>query len=569
MNPFKWLLSLGFLASSVIHAQETVYTGSFHFTGANASNAAYYTNILKVTVKPGGAATATIELKMGSKTDPEDYVLLTGTLDGTFNASGINANGNITEVMQEGKRLTKHQEKTVAVELKGPVTGNLINGTLTLIYDGRREEGFGFTLPIEEQAPELLFPLGKSPKVFDKGWLFGASFKLLDENGAEIDLSDKIEWSGTGSFEPDKGAKSRPTFINIGDNTIILTVEHEGKTYKKEYPVSTVEAEKYARVGSIAQCAADSHGSLGDPLPALGPVITGNGNVLINGLPAACEGDRGVHAICSGPNTFVITSEGCDGNVLINGKKAAMLNTITKHCGGIGQIVSLTGGTTGGFLALSDDISFTDKDGKKIPQNSNPEAGTKMVTGPKGLLLMSPDRNTVLMVLPNSMAVINNNTDNDLDIELEGGSVFINGEKADKSRNLVIESFNEKLIRRGTRFLYTRSGDSSKLIVYEGEVDVLLKKDNSTITVPAGKVYFNDSKSPYVIKDTARFESSALLMTIPKGNFNIQWKETRTPAQASTSKKSDALSLLKQYWYIPVGLVVILLGVWGLRKRKS
>ncbi|HEY6062395.1 MAG TPA: PAAR domain-containing protein, partial [Chitinophagaceae bacterium] len=413
--------------------------------------------------------------------------------------------------------------------------------------------------------------LGKSPKVFDKGWLFGAAFKLTDENGEEIDLSDKIEWSGTGHFEPDKGASCRPVFDNIGENKIILTVEHEGKTYKKEYPVITVEANKYARIGSMADCPADSHGSLADPMPVIGWVITGNANVLIDGLPAACEGDRGIHVACAGPNTFVISSEGCDWEVLINGKKAAKKNTTTRHCGGMGEIIRVesSGEVQNMLLALSDDISFADKDGKKIPQNSNPAAGTKMVTGPKGLLLMSPDRNTVMMVLPNSHASITNNTDKDLFIELQDGSIFINGEKADNNRNLIIESFNEKLIRKGTRFLFTRSGDTSKLIVYEGEVDVLMKKDNSTITVPAGKVYYNDSKSPYVIKDTARFESSAVLVTIPKSNFNINRNEETAASQTTASKSQDFLSILKQYWYVGVAVVLLVIGARLLSKRKK
>ena len=570
MKRIIYLAAMFLLAYGVSHAQETIYKGCFHFTGANASNAAYYTNLLKVAVRQGGAATATIELKMGSKTDPEDYVLLSGTLEGTFSATGLSATGNLTQVMQEGVRIQKRQERSVPAELKGTTSGTVVNGTMYLIYDGRKEGGFEFTFPIEEPGPELLFPLGKSPKVFDKGWLFGAAFKLTDENGEEIDISDKIEWSGTGSFEPDKGSRCRPAFYNIGENKIILSVEYEGKIYKKEYPVITVEALKYARVSSFAMCPADSHGSLADPMCVVGWVVSGNGNVLIDGLPAACEGDRGMHVACAGPNTFVISSEGCDWEVLINGKKAAKKGSLTRHCGGWGEITNLVSSVEAQnmFLALSDDISFTNKDGKKIPQNSNPEAGTKMLTGPNGLLLMSPDRNTVLMLLPNSSANISNNTDKDLYITLNGGSVFINGEKADKSRNLVIESFNEKLIRKGTRFLFTRTGDTSKLIVYEGEVDVLLKKDNSTITVPAGKVYYNDSKSPYVIKDTARFESSAVLMTIPKDSFNIKWNEKPSGGQTNASQNNDFLSLLKQYWYVGAGIVVLLLAVWLLRKRK-
>ena len=54
---------------------------------------------------------------------------------------------------------------------------------------------------------------------------------------------------------------------------------------------------------------------------------------------------------------------------------------------------------------------------------------------------------------------------------------MVNGEKADNNCNLVIESVNEKLFRKGTVFFYTVSKSQSRLIVYEGEVDVLLKNE--------------------------------------------------------------------------------------------
>jgi len=218
--------------------------------------------------------------------------------------------------------------------------------------------------------------------------------------------------------------------------------------------------------------------------------------------------------------------------------------------------------------ALSDDISFTNKEGKKIPMNSNPKSGTKMVTGPNGLLLMSPDRNTVMMLLPYSNAVIGDNTEKGLIIELQEGSLFVNGEKADSNRNLVIETFNEQLTRKGTRFMFTRTGDTSKLVVYDGEVNVLVKKDNSRVSIPAGKVYYNDSRSPYTINDTTRFESASVLMKIPKDSFDIKWNGTPAAGQETVSGSGDFLTKLKKYWYVGAGLVVLVLGIFLLRKRK-
>ena len=83
--------------------------------------------------------------------------------------------------------------------------------------------------------PELLFPLGKSPKVFDKGWLFGASFKITGKDNKEIDLRDEIEWSGTGNFEPGKGSSCRPAFNSVGENKIILTAESVSYTHLRAH----------------------------------------------------------------------------------------------------------------------------------------------------------------------------------------------------------------------------------------------------------------------------------------------------------------------------------------------
>ncbi|HMT75992.1 MAG TPA: PAAR domain-containing protein, partial [Chitinophagaceae bacterium] len=440
-------------------------------------------------------------------------------------------------------------------------------GTFYMRYDGKEESTMTFKLKPGEVVPELLFPLGSSPKVFDKGWLFGASFKITGKDDEEIDLSDNVQWSGTGSFEPDKGSSSRPVFNNVGENKIILTAEYEGKKYSKEYKVSAVSSSLYAHIGSIAFCPFDAHGCIGCSHAVSGPVITGNGNVLINGMPVACEGDRGVHAACCGGNSFVITDG--DPNVLINGKKVAKIGSRTQHCGGGGHIVS-TGGSVSSsdaYMALSDDISIT-KNGQKMPKTSKPETGTTFKTGPKGLLMMSPDKNTVLMVLPKTQAVITNNDGNDMVIQLNDGHVMVNGEKADNNKNLIIESLNEKLMRKGTRFLFSHSKESSRLIVYEGEVEVQLKKDNSRITVPAGKVYYNDFKNPYTIQDTAWFQAAEILKSIPKDSASWQLPTSEEGSGATTGEATDYVALLKKYWYAGAAVVVLLLLVIFRRRKK-
>jgi len=531
------------------------------------NNAAYYTNKITMKVDAGGSAVLTANLKFGPRSEPEDYISFNGSISGTFDGNELSLTGPLNQAMQDGKNFT---EAAVTTRVSGQKQGDEITGTFYMRYDGKEENTMTFVLRPGELVPELLFPLGKSPKVFNKGWLFGASFKITGNNNEEIDLSEEIEWSGSGNFEPDKGASSRPAFSSVGENKIILTAEYEGKKYSKEYKVITVDANRYARVGSYAMCPADGHGSMACPFKVLGPVMTGNANVLINGLPVACEGDRGRHASCAGPNTFTIT--GGDPEVLINGKRVATMGSQTTHCGGIGSIISVESMVTDKLAALSTDVSFTDKQGNKITGTAKPVAGTKMITGPNGLVLISPDKNTVLMILPNCQAFINGNDDNAMTVTLENGQLFVNGQPGDNNKQLLIETFNETLVKKGTRFLFSHSKDSSRLIVYEGEVEVTLKKDNSTVLVPAGKVYFNDFKNAYTIADTVQFQSAAQLMAIPKDSAYWQLpKPEVATTETATDKPADFMELLKKYWYIAAGglLLILLLVVVGKRKKGS
>lgn len=190
-------------------------------------------------------------------------------------------------------------------------------------------------------ALSFTYPAGKSPKVFVKGWLFGAKCVVTTKGGTK-DISDQVKWSGTGSFAPEVGARSRPTFEGPGVNTITLSVVHAGKTYTKTLRISAVGTGGYARLGDRAQCPADAHGCIAEPHPVVGPITQGSPNVYIDGRPAARKGDPGVHAACCGPNTFVIT--GGDPDVLINGRPAARKGSSTKHCGGVGEIIEASAG---------------------------------------------------------------------------------------------------------------------------------------------------------------------------------------------------------------------------------
>lgn len=102
-----------------------------------------------------------------------------------------------------------------------------------------------------------------------------------------------------------------------------------------------------ARVGDMARNPADGHGCLACPHPVVGPIISGSGNVFVNGRPSARIQDPGIHAACCDGNNFKIAAG--SGTVFVNGKKMARKNDKTSHCGGSGQIIQgssdvITGG---------------------------------------------------------------------------------------------------------------------------------------------------------------------------------------------------------------------------------
>jgi uncharacterized Zn-binding protein involved in type VI secretion len=178
----------------------------------------------------------------------------------------------------------------------------------------------------------LTHPVGRSPKVFTTGWVFGARCSYEGN-----DYSDAVKWSGSGSFLPADGSMSRPSFSGEGTNQIVLSVIIDNKSYSKTFSVDAISPAKYACVGMHVYCAADAHGCIACAHPVDGVITTGSPNVFVNGKPAARVGDVGVHAACCGANTFKIISG--DSQVLINGRPAAWTGlSQTQHCGGMGTI---------------------------------------------------------------------------------------------------------------------------------------------------------------------------------------------------------------------------------------
>jgi uncharacterized Zn-binding protein involved in type VI secretion len=185
---------------------------------------------------------------------------------------------------------------------------------------------------------EMTYPVGESPCVFTEGWVFGAKC-VVRVDGVSMDVSGRVEWSGSGSFTPAQGERSSPSFERDGPQTITLGIRLGNLATNVTYTVQTLDPWKewFAFVGSKAHCPADAHGDPGDPHPTLGPITSGSALVSFRGAAAARVGDVGTHAACSGPNTFIIM-EG-DPRVLIDGRPAARMGSATRHCGGLGHIV--------------------------------------------------------------------------------------------------------------------------------------------------------------------------------------------------------------------------------------
>lgn len=185
----------------------------------------------------------------------------------------------------------------------------------------------------------LTHPAGQSPNVFTSGWVFGAR-AISDPGGPnEKDISDRVMWSGSGTFRPNNGNRSRPVFAGSGTNQIILTAEADGKVVNRSFIISAVSPAGFAHVGSSAFCPTDSHGCPACPhLDVVGTVQTGSTVVTVDGQPAARVGDGGTHVSCCGPNTFTIASG--DSSVLIEGRPAARLGSATTHCGGTGHLTA-------------------------------------------------------------------------------------------------------------------------------------------------------------------------------------------------------------------------------------
>lgn len=336
-------------------AQTQSFTGKVKVTTTAGGIAPeIFANDLIITVQPGSTAQVSIHFNGRSPHQRDEaYSVLDikGNVNGMLENNELIAKGWIDFELTDGVAVDKAKRYIV---VKGKLAGQQIAGNVFVYMKEEeiRTDGFFNFTASGEPKPELLYPLGKSPKIFNKGWILGARFIIKNKNGIEIDLSKQVKWTGTAVFSPSSGSEVHPVFSAAGKNKIILTVIYENKKYQAEYTADVVNALDYARVGSMADCPADIHGCPACPHHVRGQITTGTSKVLIEGKPVACVGNGGTHqafydpgtntawAGCCGPNTFTI-SEG-DPDVLIDGKAVAKLGSATQHCGGAGKIIALT-----------------------------------------------------------------------------------------------------------------------------------------------------------------------------------------------------------------------------------
>lgn len=331
-----------FLCSTAA-AQAGSYTGKIAVNGPGMDGADIFSNDIAVMITQANAVQVTLHFNGRSphQNDKGFSVLdMQGTVNGQLQNNALTAKGWITSELNDGQAIDKAKRYIV---VKATLQQSQLQGKIFVYMkeaEIRTDAFFSFTAGGAPQ-PELVFPLGASPKIFNTGWTLGARFIFEDEKGNKIDLSNQVQWSGTAVFTPATGKEVHPVFNGTGKNTVVLTVLYNNKKYQASYSADVVNALDYARVGSLAHCPADVHGCTACPHTVTGTVIQGNPKVLIAGKPAATVGCAGTHASCCGPNTFTITAG--DPQVLIDGKPVAKLGSITKHCGGWGTIVSLNG----------------------------------------------------------------------------------------------------------------------------------------------------------------------------------------------------------------------------------
>ncbi len=496
-----------------------------------------------------------IELR-DEKTKETNYVEIKCSAAGELQNDGntMTAKGQGSILVYEKEELDENWE--ITANFKGQiVTGNglaTISGTLEAVQG---EDIVHSTFTGESKAEEglrLTFPLGESPKVFDKGWKFGAECLLADSRGSVTDYSISIEWTGTATFNPATGPVSAPIFNTIGANRIILTVtDYEGNKLQKEIDVTTVDSKEYAHVGSYAYCPADAHGCKGCPHPVAGTINTGSPDVMINGFRAARKGDGGIQAICCGPNTFTI-SEG-DPDVLIKGIPAARYGNATKHCGGTGSLVKKQI-TLCSIIRMNDSVEITNANGQKIIRDSYMQTyhgykGVTYQTKSGGLFTMSLIPNGLLTAGPNTTLQVISDEAGKIRLKITEGTIKFNGHSKGPGE-VVIELVDETLVLKGTAFTLDVSSASTTLNLLEGSVDFQFSKSGEIVEIQQGE------------KIVTNHQTIVTRTNVDTSEVNQQWNKIAENASGVVMTEIESKVVEDNWWtgFVTIRMAIIIVG---------
>lgn len=550
------LLLLGCIWGLCANGQNGIYKGSF--TGAE-SNETVSTNMVILKIE-GNDFNISYHLRMHSafqvlrdkKDHSGDFTDLSGSCNGVLSGNDLNGSCKILVEENDAGSYTKNQPPG---RISAVIGDNEINGKLLVGTEEPTELAFKLK-PAGSDKPELTYPAGRSPKVFDKGWVFGASFVLTDDNGKTIDLSDKVEWSGTASFQPAMGNESRPAFNNIGTNKIILTVNYEGKTYRNEFSIETVSGLLYGHKGTMVLCNADLHGCIACPHNAPGSVVTGTELVMADGYPAARVGDRGVTFGCCGENTFVITRG--DERVLIQGIPAAKIGSETKHCGGIGNLI---GGYWDYYLWYNKCVQFISS-GKEEGNKSELLTGDKVQTSENGFLGFFGNSTTAVSLFPNSLLSVLQQTKEQLILALEKGSIMVNGH-TNEGKKISLQLKKLSIRPTGTKFLVTADSLGNATIhCYEGQLQITTIADGNSSTIDSGYVYtYTGSAGSVRSPDSSDYLKTMhqLMSVVDSKSMKIYSNENSKKENMTEIKSSEGF--FGKYKYLIIAGAILLLGI--------
>ncbi len=560
--------------------QDKNYSGSFTVADADAAITA---KSIKISLRSDGFSAAfhlrqnKVFMIFNDKLDHSgDYTDITGNGHGIVTGNQLSGNVKLNVVENEVGVITKNNPPA---RIKATIRGREINGDLIIGDEGEDEPFIISFLALEtgNEKPELSYPAGKSPKVFDKGWIFGADFSLLNEKGELVDLSDQVEWSGTGSFNPVKGRQSRPVFGNTGANKIILSVTYEGKTYKSEFPVEAVSCLEYGHTGSLAKSGSDSHGCPGCPHTVIGPVVTGSALVFAGNFPAARVGDRGVHSACCEHNSFVITSG--DPEVLIEGKPAAKpgLST-TRHCGGEGILIKSGSAMDDGLLMAGYSLSNPDASMGELKEFLKKikamHAGDVFTTGQKGILAFPGNNETSITVFPNSVLKVLEQSKEKIRLLLQEGHLLVNG-NTNKDKKVLVDLKDFTLTPAGTKFLLRtdRTGNVS-VNVYEGQLSIRQISADKVYETDSGYVfrYSGNKLSVVPMEPDSELQTMRELMAeVDSRSVTIQYEKIAVPSGTNKQPENAIRSFIQRNLVYIAGaaVFVILLLLLLLKQRRK